>query len=252
VKGGIAFSMLPWTLLFLLPIGVGSSEAENPVSEPQSKLATTAAKVMPLGDSITESNKGLPSYRYYLWHLALSQGYRIDFVGSRNGVGNGPPASTGFDMDHEGHAGWRADQILAHMQAWAESTTPDFVLIHLGHNDLCQGQSVASTVNDISAIVDVLRTVNPRVVILLAQLTASASPCHSAIPLYNAQLPGLAAAKSSTDSPVIIVDQYTGFEPPTMTYDGTHLNAQGEAQMADRWFAQLAPLLDDFAAASSY
>ena len=30
---------------------------------------------MPLGDSITASSKGLNSYRYYLWHLLLDQGY---------------------------------------------------------------------------------------------------------------------------------------------------------------------------------
>ena len=249
VKPGIVLGMLLfWLLSFLLSVGVCRSEADSSAPGHPSKPVTTTAKVMPLGDSITASNKGLPSYRYYLWHLALSHGYRIDYVGSLHGVGNGLPASTDFDMDHEGHAGWRADQILEHIKGWVESTSPDFVLIHLGHNDLCGRQSVASTVNDIAAIIDVLRAVHQRVGIFLAQLIASASACHSEIRAFNAQLPALAASKSSTDSPVIIVDQYTGFDPATMTYDGIHPNAQGEAQIADRWFVKLAPLLDAFGA----
>ena len=41
-----------------------------------------------------------------------------------------------------------------------------------------------------------------------------------------------------------IVDQYSGFDPSTMTYDGTHPNAVGDARMADRWFEKLTPVLD--------
>ena len=135
-----------------------------PADSPSSAVrrSNTTIKIMPLGDSITESNKGLNSYRYYLWHLLLDQRYHIDFVGSQHGVGNGPPANPDFDMDHEGHAGWRADEILAQIQAWATAASPDFVLLHIGTNDLSQGQSVASTVSDIGGIIDVLRTVSPR------------------------------------------------------------------------------------------
>ena len=103
---------------------------------------------MPLGDSITESNMGQHSYRYYLWHMLINDGYQVNFVGSRHGVGNGPPANADFDMDHEGHAGWRADEILNHIQAWATAASPDVVLLHIGTNDVCQRHSVGSTVND--------------------------------------------------------------------------------------------------------
>ena len=218
------------------------SESNNSTPVPQRSNATV--RIMPLGDSITQSNKGFPSYRYYLWHLAIDKGYHIDFVGSRRGVGNGPPANPDFDMDHEGHAGWKADEILAHIQAWALEASPDIVLLHIGHNDLCRGQSVASTVTDIGDIVDVLRMVNPHVRILLAQVIASASTCHAGIPALNARLPALVADKDRAESPVTLVDQHSGFDPSTMTYDGTHPNAVGELRMADRWFEKLVPVLD--------
>lgn len=203
---------------------------------------------MPLGDSITESSKGLPSYRYYLWHLALDNGYRIDFVGSRHGVGNGPPANPDFDMDHEGHAGFKADQIQANVRTWATAASPDIVLLHIGTNDLCQEQTIESTVSDVEGIVDGLRAVNPRVEILLAQIIASAS-CENT-PAFNARLPDMAARKMSPESPIVLVDHDTGFDPSTMTYDGIHPTAAGESRLADRWFEQLAPLLDAFGAHS--
>lgn len=201
---------------------------------------------MPLGDSITESAAGMPTYRYYLWHLLQDRGYRVDFVGSQRGAFGGPPLDTDFDMDHEGHWGWRADQILDRIVEWATAAAPDIVLIHLGHNDLCQGQDVAGTVRDVAGIIDALRTVNEKVRIIVAQNIASSFPCQARIPDYNAQIPALVAEKTTAESPVSVVDQYTGFDPATMTWDGQHPNAVGESQMADRWFTELAPLLDKF------
>lgn len=230
-------------VLFFGSVAAGGSQADNP-SPAVAQRSNATVKIMPLGDSITESNKGLNSYRYYLWHLLLDHGYHIDFVGSQHGVGNGPPANPGFDMDHEGHAGWRADEILAQIQAWATVASPDFVLLHIGTNDLSQGQSVISTASDIGGIIDVLRTVNPHIRILLAQLIASTRV--PSIAVLNGNLPALVTDKQQAESPIVLVDQNTGFDPTTMTYDGTHPNAIGDSRMADRWFEKLAPTLEAF------
>jgi lysophospholipase L1-like esterase len=56
----------------------------------------------------------------------------------------------------------------------------------------------------------------------------------------------LVTDKNQAESPIALADQYTGFDPATMTYDGTHPNAVGESRMADRWFEHLAPMLDAF------
>ncbi|GKS63574.1 SGNH hydrolase [Nitrospira sp.] len=204
---------------------------------------------MPLGDSITESSKRMPTYRYYLWKLARARGYRIDLVGSQRGAMGGTPLYSDFDMDHEGHSGWRADRILGKIAQWSAASRPAFVLIHLGHNDLCQGQSVSSTVEELGAIIDALREANSHVVILLAQVIASSAPCMSQIPVFNAQLLMLADKKMRPFSPVVIVDQHSRFDPHSMTRDGIHPNARGESLMADRWMASLAPYLDKFFAA---
>lgn len=204
--------------------------------------AVVVAKIMPLGDSITASSVGLPSYRYFLWHLAVNNGYHIDFVGSLSG----PPTNSDFDMDHEGHGGFSADQLLPGINQWATAASPDIVLLHIGHNDLHEFHSVQSTVDNIGSIIDRLRAVNPKIRILLAQLIASSDPRHKDIPALNAQLPALVVAKNSVKSPIVLVDQFTGFDPATMTTEGVHPNAIGESRMADRWFEKLAPMLNAF------
>lgn len=230
------------TLSILLSLsGCGGSDDSG---SPEPGPAAGAAKIMPLGDSITESAAGMPTYRYFLWHLAQGAGYRVDFVGSKNGAYGGLPANTDFDMDHEGHWGWRADEVLVRVTEWATAASPDIVLLHLGHNDLCQDEDVASTVGDVAAVIDALRDVNPRVAIVLAQNIGSTWPCHARLPAFIAELPTLAAEKSTAESPITLVDQHTGFDPAAMTWDGQHPNAAGESRMADRWFRALQPILD--------
>ena len=226
--------------------GSGSDgDTSQAAPQPAAQRSTAIVKIMPLGDSITESSKGQDSYRFYLWHSLMDQGYQVDFVGSQEGVRNGVPANPDFDMDHEGHTGWRADEVLTHIEAWATATSPAVVLLHIGTNDICQEQTVSSTVGDIRGIIDVLRTVNPRIRILIAQLIDSTECPPAAL---NAQLPALVADKNQAESPIVLVDQYTGFDPATMTYDGTHPNAAGDSHMADRWLEKLGPLLDAFLA----
>src|SRR5512139_1700018 len=65
-------------------------------------------RIMPLGDSITDGTQVPGGYRIGLWQRLAATGHRVDFVGSQfNG-----PANLG-DHDHEGHPGWRIDQIDA-------------------------------------------------------------------------------------------------------------------------------------------
>src|SRR3954453_11137248 len=70
-------------------------------------------RVMPLGDSITDGFTVPGGYRIGLWQKFVAGGFPVDFVGS---LSNGP-AELG-DHDHEGHSGWRIDQIDANIVNW--------------------------------------------------------------------------------------------------------------------------------------
>jgi lysophospholipase L1-like esterase len=233
-------------VLGLILGGCGSDGTDGSVNQAVSPASSKTAKIMPLGDSITASSAGQASYRYYLWQLAIGRGYKIDFVGSQHGVSGGAPKFNDFDMDHEGHGGWTTDQILAQVRSWAANTSPDFVLIHIGDNDMAAGQDSPGIVKELGQIIDQLRIVNPRIAVVLAQIIPRVSPGLPQLPTFNAQLPALIASKHLGSSPVVLVDQFTGFNPVTMTWDGIHPNAIGEAQMADRWISALDPLLDSF------
>ncbi len=192
---------------------------------------------MPIGDSITQGNTETDSYRRPLWRLLQSAGRNVDFVGSQRDNNGGPPPSMDFDVDHEGHWGWRTDEVLAVIDASARSYQPDVALVHLGSNDVFAGQDDASTLAELSGIVERLRAANPSVKVLLAQLIPTTRPGRDPqIVRLNAAIPGLAARLSTAASPVVAVDQYTGFDAARETRDGTHPNPAGEAKMADRWF----------------
>src|SRR4051812_39308740 len=176
----------------------------------EARTLFAATKIMPLGDSITNAETGHASYRYWLWNDLVDNGYtNVDFVGSQTGVLNGPPLFPDFDQNHEGHWGFRADEILAQIGGWASTAHPDIVLMHLGTNDMFQGQSVSSTITELGSIIDTVRQSNPNVTFLMAQVISSVNS-PSQLQALNAAIPGLAAQKNTAQSRVITVDQWTG------------------------------------------
>jgi len=64
------------------------------------------------------------------------------------------------------------------------------------------------------------------------------------IPALNAEIVTLAAAVTTPESPVIIVDRWTDFDAAADTYDGVHPNQSGEQKMAAKWFEALDGVLE--------
>ncbi|MEV4393773.1 hypothetical protein [Nonomuraea sp. NPDC049607] len=52
---------------------------------------------------------------------------------------------------------------------------------------------------------------------------------------FDNAVPAWAAATTTAQSPVTVVDQWTGFSTGTDTYDGVHPNASGDQKMSDAW-----------------
>ena len=131
------------------------------------------------------------------------------------------------------------------LQTWVAANPPDVVLVHLGTNNFgysppeYPAPNVDEALSQMGQVIDTLHAANPRVKILLAQIIPSKSNSSTLtmIPLFNARLPALAASKARPDAPILVVDQYTGFDVNADTHDGTHPNASGEAKMAARWKA---------------
>lgn len=224
-----------------IPLFATACTATTSAEYPTLAATRSTVRVMPLGDSITEGDKNYSSYRRALWQKLQADRYRVDFVGSKTRNFDGPNPTPDFDLDHEGHWGWRADEILANLDGWVTTYNPDVALIHLGSNDVFQNNSVSSTISELEQIIDVFRNRNPQTIILLAQIIPSAFDTADVASL-NQQIATLAARKTTAESPVILVDQWTAFDPATDTYDGVHPNEAGELKMATRWYEALKPL----------
>ena len=207
--------------------------------------------VLPLGDSITSGNSKHMTYRYPLWVKFIDSGFNFDgihfdLVGSQNSNHNGNrvwPDYRGhsFDYDHEGHPGWRAEQILAVLPTWLKGYTPDIVLLHIGTNDVMANQTTLSTINEIEQIIDVLRADNPRVIVLLAKIIPTRDPIlNQRIIELNQRIDSIARSKSTVESPVVIVDQNLGFNVSEDTDDGVHPNRTGAEKIAQKWFEAIA------------
>ena len=210
---------------------------------PADAAAAEPVRIMPLGDSIT----GSPGcWRALLWDRLQKAGHTgIDMVGTRGPQGCG----IAHDGDNEGHGGILgtniADQNL--LPGWLAATDPDIVLMHLGTNDVWNNRSPQTILAAYSTMVDQMRAQNPAVRVLVAQILpmapADCGECGARVTALNQAIPAWAAARSTAASPVVVVDQWTGFVPATDTGDGVHPNDAGTRKMADRWFPAVAAAL---------
>jgi lysophospholipase L1-like esterase len=200
-------------------------------------------RIMPTGDSITEGASGDATYRYFLWQSLLNAGNSVDFVGSKTGVSSGTPKYPNFDQNHEGHSGWRADRMANSATSWATSSAAQIVLLHAGTNDLIQGQTVASTIIDLTNIIKRMRTANPQMTFLMAKIIPIAG-MTSLVQQLNTAIGTLATQMNTATSRVVAVDLYTGFSVTTdLKADGIHPTESGYQKMANNWAAAVAPFL---------
>jgi lysophospholipase L1-like esterase len=201
----------------------------------------TVVRILPLGDSITRGRKGRWTYRRDLEASLAEDNCAFDYVGRSMGPDSGPGDPL-VDRDHEGHGGYRTDEILAGLPLWLPGNTPDWVLLHIGTNDVLQGKNIQAARANISGIVDLLRGANPGVGVLLAQIIPNLPANEAVVVALNDAIVSLAAQKHTPASPVIVVDHYSGYSTFTNNFDDQiHPNASGEAMMAERWYQALRP-----------
>src|ERR1041384_1975165 len=205
--------------------------------------AHAQTRIMPLGDSIT----GSPGcWRALLWTDLQNAGFtNIDFVGTLPPQGCGIP----HDGDNEGHGGILATNMADQNQLvpWLAATRPDIVIMHLGTNDVWNARTPAVILTAFSKLVDQMRAQNPNMKILVAQIIpmnpSNCIACAQRVVAFNAAIPAWAAGKSTPQSPITVVDQWTGFNTATDTGDGVHPNDAGNQKISDRWFPALSMVL---------
>jgi lysophospholipase L1-like esterase len=189
-------------------------------------------RIMPLGDSITDGYTPYPGgYRVNLWQRLAAGGYRVDFAGTQT---NGP-AELG-DHDHEGHPGWRIDQLDANIVNWLNATDPRTILLHIGTNDINQNYDVANAPARLSTLIDHILQTKPNVQLFVAQIiTEQGEPHATMVNTYNAAIPAIVASKGPDVHLVKMHDALTAAD----LADGVHPTQAGYNKMAPVWYDAL-------------
>ncbi len=201
-------------------------------------------RLMPLGDSIT-MGKGDPNtypgsiytgYRDDLYILLTNNGWDIDFVGSQD---DGDPLL--FDVDHEGHSGWFADEIDAQVSLFLSQNFPDIVLLHIGTNDVSGGQPNSTTIIEIESIVDKIYNYKPATAILLCRLIPRTNNEEMNIELNNL-IDQLYLQKKADGYNIYLVNHYDAFVNNVnweidYMFDNVHPNSTGYNKMAQTFYS---------------
>ena len=192
--------------------------------------------LLPLGDSITEGGgKGASAYRHALDRMLKAAGLDFRFIG---------PKRDSKGLAHAGYGGWNARRLRAIVGSVYRDHPADVVMLHAGHNNFADQDPVPGVIADTRVIIQTIQEINPKVVILLAQvIPAGKLPKYSYIPDLNIELAKLAHELSESGLKLHLVNQAAGFDWKTdTTADKVHPNAQGATKIARQWFTVLKSL----------
>ena len=185
---------------------------------------------------------GVPTIRVIgvLCSLQLTgAGYAVEFVGSQT---SGTPLD--FDRDHEGHSGWRADQIRDNVYNWLETNPAEIVLLHIGTNDVSGSNQDVQEVEDILVNIDQYETDNSvSVKVMLARIILRNDSRNPQTIALNHAVEAMALLRIAGGDDIVLVDQENALTYPGDLADTVHPNDTGYGKMADVWFAALDPVL---------
>jgi hypothetical protein len=213
-------------------------------------------RIWPLGDSITHRG----CWRAYLYHQLQEDGYtNIDFTGTLNDCNHCDQcASIQYDHDHEGHGGFLITNIAAGnynqdpkggtFVQWIAVGKPDIVLMLFGTNDCMANKPTASIISAYSWALQKMRQSNPKVYLIVSKVlpinSATCPQCTSNVQSLNTAIDTWATQQSTANSPIVVVDQFTGFDAKVDTYDGIHPGPTGETKYFKKMVQPVEKALD--------
>lgn len=187
-------------------------------------------KILPVGDSITDGAQIPGGYRTNLWNSFKASSLSIDFVGS---LSNGP-SSLG-DKDHEGHSGWRIDEIANSINGWLNTQQPDVITLMIGTNDILDNFDVSAAPARLSALIDQITNLFPNTNLLVASIPPiSDARINQQVLAFNATIPNIVSSKSGEGKKVTFVDMFTKLNSSDLI-DGIHPNEVGYNKIAQAW-----------------
>ena len=199
------------------------------------------------GQRATLTEQHQTCWRAYLWKKLQDSGItNIDFVGS-----HGTPSArctlagqnVNFDKDNEGHSGAKVTDYASQnsLPPWLSSAKPDIILMHVGTNDATANLTAAKVFAAYDTLVGQMRAANPRNVLIVSKLIPIKPDLFGQFAVdrindYNYAMEGWVKRTTTAQSPIVLVDCFTGFDYQSMTREGQHPNEKGDVFMAERFF----------------
>jgi lysophospholipase L1-like esterase len=212
----------------------------SPANAAVAPAAATPLKIMPLGASMTYGYNSTDGngYREVLRkHLVNEAGLSIDYVGSMK-------SGNMADPDNEGHSGYRIDQVANGVDSWLATYKPSLVLLNVGTNDTIQNYQLSTAPDRLSALIDRILADDPGVTVMASTVMPTPDTARNdLVKALNAKLPAIVNAKAAAGKPVHLVDIYSALSLADIGSDQIHPTDAGYAKIADRWYADLKPVL---------
>ena len=199
-------------------------------------------RILPLGDSITDGVPVAGGYRAPLYQLLTNAGFKVDFVGTLNN--NSSPQLP--DPNHEGHSGYRIDQIDAGFLGWINAVAdPDVILLLIGTNDYGQGQDTAHATNRLDHLISRIASTRPNAKLVVANLLLRVDnpALYTSIrTTFNPHVPAIVAKHAALGQSVYFLDLNAALRASDLA-DGLHPNTTGYRKMATNWFGAITNLV---------
>jgi acyl-CoA thioesterase I len=240
---------------------LGSSGAE----------ADSVPTIMPLGDSITYG--GAPSfstpvpggYRTRLYTDLNNGGFIFNFVGTVT-ENSSPLLSQPGQIHHEGHPGYRIDQIANNLDRsdgssgnnggfwFHKPAPPDITLLLIGSNDIIQNFQTSTMAQRLDKLIGQIVADSPASILFVSTILPNKlfdANQNRLTQAYNTQIRDTIVPKyDSLGDNVIFVDQYANFMDANGNIihigpDGVHPDQIGYDLMGDTWAAALQPAIPE-------
>jgi len=213
-------------------------------------------RVMPLGDSITESVGWYAGsgYRAVLRKALVDAGYEIDMVGSSRsrsaGFSNAAiSGSVVTDCEHEGHGGWTINEIRSQLPLWFRTVEdPHVILLLIGTNDF-QRDNTDEVPSRYEALLDELYAYQPSAKVIAATILPCTYENNDGynVSAFNEGLATLVAKQVAKGQSVTLLDMHSkvtldGSDTDDFDWDNLHPNEQGYRKMAAAWYEAISAL----------
>ncbi|UUO08040.1 GDSL-type esterase/lipase family protein [Blastopirellula sp. J2-11] len=179
-------------------------------------------------------------YRKWLFRRINSELFSADFVGSQK---TNPAPRMLPDDDHEGHSGFRIDEITQHVDEWLAAARPDIILLMIGTNDMFQDFDLSNAPQRMTKLLAKIRKCCPNAEVVVATIPLSTTPkIEARVQAYNQALPGVVAKAGGR---VTLVDMYHIIAEDDIAdrhRHGLHPTPTGYLKIADAWFDAIATL----------